>query len=227
MVILGLTGSIGMGKTVAAGDFRRLGVPVHDSDAAVHALLAPGGDAVAAIAAVFPDTIREGGVDRQAMAARVFGDDSALERLEAIVHPLVRQRTQRFLAIQARRGAALVVLDVPLLFESGGDQRCDAVACVSAPPFVQRARVMRRPGMTAARLAAILARQMPDGEKRRRADFIIRSGIGRGHGLRLIRRIVKMARALPARHWPPTDRPHRRFPAGTFSLKDASHDANS
>ena len=210
MVILGLTGSIGMGKTVAAGHFRRLGVPVHDSDAAVHRLLAPGGAAVDAIAEAFPGTVRDGGVDRRAMAERVFGDDEALERLEAIVHPLVREQTRRFLAGRARRRAPLVVLDVPLLFETGGEHRCDAVVCVSAPAFVQRRRVMRRPGMTAGRFAAILARQMPDAEKRRRADFVVRTGLGRGHGLRQIRRVVTMALALPARKWPPRVGPRRR-----------------
>lgn len=203
MVILGLTGSIGMGKTVAAGHFRRLGVPVHDSDAAVHKLLGPGGGAVDAIEAAFPDTVRDGRVDRKVMASRVFGDDAALQRLEAIVHPLVRQQTRRFLAQQARRGAALVVLDVPLLFETDSERRCDAVVCVSAPAFVQRARVMRRPGMTAERFEAILARQIPDAEKRRRADFVIRTGLGRGHGLRQIYHIVRMALTLTARNWPP------------------------
>jgi len=209
MVILGLTGSIGMGKTVAAGHFRRLGVPVHDSDAAVHNLLGPGGDAVDAIDEAFPGTVRDGCVDREVMASRVFGDDEALQRLEAIVHPLVRQRTRRFLARQARRGAALVVLDVPLLFETGGERRCDAVVCVSAPAFVQRSRVLRRPGMTAERLDAILTRQIPDAEKRRRADFVIRTGLGRGHGLRQIHHIVRMALTLTARNWPPRAE-HRR-----------------
>jgi dephospho-CoA kinase len=192
--ILGLTGGIGMGKSTAAGTFRRLGVPVFDADAAVHALQARGGRAVAPIRAAFPGTIRDGAVDREALRRAVLGDPPALKRLEGIVHPLVRAEERRFLARCRRRGARLAVLDVPLLFETGGEQRCDAVVVVSAPAAVQRARVLARGGMTPERLSAILSRQMPDSEKRRRADFVIRTGLSRGHARRAIRRLLQRFR---------------------------------
>ncbi|MCI0752835.1 dephospho-CoA kinase [Teichococcus vastitatis] len=194
MKILGLTGGIGMGKSTAAGTFRRLGVPVFDADAAVHALQACGGRAVAPIRAAFPGTIRDGAVDREALRRAVLGDPPALKRLEGIVHPLVRAEERRFLARCRRRGARLAVLDVPLLFETGGEQRCDAVVVVSAPAAVQRARVLARGGMTPERLSAILSRQMPDSEKRRRADFVIRTGLSRGHARRAIRRLLQRFR---------------------------------
>ncbi len=194
MKILGLTGGIGMGKSTAAGTFRRLGVPVFDADAAVHALQARGGRAVAPIRAAFPGTIRDGAVDREALRRAVLGDPPALKRLEGIVHPLVRAEERRFLARCRRRGARLAVLDVPLLFETGGEQRCDAVVVVSAPAAVQRARVLARGGMTPERLSAILSRQMPDSEKRRRADFVIRTGLSRGHARRAIRRLLQRFR---------------------------------
>ena len=203
MVILGLTGSIGMGKTVAARDFRRLGVPVHDADAAVHALMAPGGEAVAAVAAAFPGVENDGAIDRQALGADVFKDESALRRLEAILHPLVRRRTDAFLRRAARRRAPLVVLDVPLLFETGGERRCDAVACVTAPVWLQRRRVLARPGMTVEKLAAVSAKQMSDADKQRRADFLIQTGLGRGFSLRRIKAIVKIAAGIVPRNWPP------------------------
>ena len=164
MKILGLTGSIGMGKTTSAAMLRRLGLPVHNADATVHALFAPGGAAVAAVEAAFPGVVTAGAVDRVALGARVFGDDSALKRLEAIVHPLVRQAERKFLAMHRRRHTALVVLDIPLLFESGGEQRCDSIIVVSCPAFLLAQRVLARPGMTEARLRIILARQMPDWE---------------------------------------------------------------
>ncbi|CAA7621071.1 dephospho-CoA kinase [Magnetospirillum sp. SS-4] len=191
MKILGLTGSIGMGKTTAAAMLRRLGVPVHDADATVHTLFAPGGAAVAKVAAAFPGVVRNGAVDRAALGGIVFGDDSALKRLEAIVHPLVRRAEREFLARQRRRHVRLVVLDVPLLFESGGGRRCDKVAVVSCPAFLQAQRVLARPGMTAERLAAIRAKQMPDPEKRRRADFVIQTGLGRPFAIRRLKRMVK------------------------------------
>lgn len=202
MVILGLTGSIGMGKTVAAGMFRRLGVPVHDADAAVHRLLGRGGGAVAAVAAAFPGVLRDGAIDRRALGRRVFDDAAALRRLEGMLHPAVRRDQAAFLRRQARQGRTLVVLDVPLLFETGTDADCDAVAVVAAPPFVQAARVLARPGMTPRWLAAIRAQQMTDIEKRRRADYIIPSGLGRRETLRAVRRIIEQARSLRARHWP-------------------------
>ena len=195
MIVLGLTGSVGMGKSTAAAMLLRLGVPVHDADATVHRLMAPGGAAVAAVAKAFPDTRRkDGGIDRVALGRRVFADGKALERLELILHPLVRQSQQRFLAAARARREPLVVLDVPLLFEGGGAARCDKVLVVSAPPAVQRARVMARPGMTEARFRAILAKQMPDREKRRRADYVVPSGLGRALTFRTLRRILRELR---------------------------------
>ena len=196
MIILGLTGSVCMCKSTAAAMFRRLGVAVHDSDAAVHRLLAPKGAAVAAVAAAFPGVERrDGGIDRPALGARVFGDRAALKRLERILWPLVRQSQQRFLARARARRLRLVVLDIPLLYESDGAGRCDKVVVVSAPACLQRARVLARPGMTAARLAAVLAQQMPDAEKRRRADYVIPSGLGRAVTLRRIRRLLRELRS--------------------------------
>jgi dephospho-CoA kinase len=195
MIVLGLTGSVGMGKSTAAAMLRRLGVPVHDADATVHRLLAPGGAAVAAVAKAFPDTRRkDGGIDRVALGRRVFADGKALQRLERILHPLVRRSQQRFLAAARGRREPLVVLDVPLLFEGGGDSRCDKVIVVSAPAPVQRARVMARPGMTEARFRAILAKQMPDREKRRRADYVVPSGLGRALTYRKLGQIVRELR---------------------------------
>lgn len=190
MIVLGLTGSIAMGKSTAAAMFRRLGVAVDDADRTVHRLLAPGGAAVAAIARAFPGVVVAGAVDRPALGTRVFGDDGALRDLEAILHPLVRDRRLAFLAAERRRGARLAVVDIPLLFETGAERGCDAVAVVSAPAFLQRQRLERRPGMTPARIAAILGRQMPDGEKRRRADYVIPSGLGRAVAFEAVRRIA-------------------------------------
>jgi len=196
MIVLGLTGSVGMGKSTAASMFRQLGVPVHDSDAAVHRLLAPGGAAVPAVAAAFPGvTDKQGGIDRGTLGARVFGDGRALKRLERILHPLVRRSQARFLKQARARRVPLVVLDIPLLFETGGEKRCDAVVVVWAPPWVQRARVMARPNMTEGRFRAILAKQMPDREKRRRADYIVPSGVGRAVTYRRLMRLVRTLRA--------------------------------
>jgi dephospho-CoA kinase len=193
--IWGLTGSIGMGKSTAARAFRRLGVPVFDADAAVHALQAKGGRAVRPIGAAFPGTVTGGAVDREALRRAVLGDPAALKRLEAIVHPLVRAEQRRFLARWRGRGARLVVLDIPLLFETRRPAReFDAVIVVSAPAAVQRARVLARPGMTESRLDAILARQMPDAEKRRRANHVIRTGLSRRHAEAAVRRLVGSAR---------------------------------
>ncbi len=174
MIVLGLTGSIGMGKSTVAAMFRRLRVPVFDADATVHALQAPGGAALGAIAAAFPGVVAGGVLDRAALGAAVFGDAVQLKMLEAIVHPLVAAARHRFL--MRYRTRALVVLDIPLLFERGGAEQCDLVAVVSAPADVQRARVLARPGMTSERYDAILARQTPDAEKRARADIIIPTG---------------------------------------------------
>ena len=200
--VLGLTGSIGMGKSATAAMFAARGVPVHDSDAAVHALYGPGGAAAQAIGAAFPGTLTgEGGVDRGALRAAVLGDAEALRRLEAIVHPLVGAQSRAFLARHA--GASLVVLDIPLLFETGAEARCDAVLVVTAPPEVQRARVLARPGMTEAALDAILAKQMPDAEKRARADFLIDTSRGFDHTEGEVERIAtRLTSRSPLPHAP-------------------------
>jgi dephospho-CoA kinase len=176
MFILGLTGSLGMGKSTTARFFSEEGVPVHDADAVVHRLYE--GEAAAAIEAAFPGTTAGGKVDRTRLAARVLGDGAALARLEAIVHPLVQDAERRLVAEARSRGESIAVLDIPLLFESGADRRVDAVVVVSAPPNVQRARVLERPGMTVEKLEAILARQMSDAEKRARADFVVDTSQG-------------------------------------------------
>jgi len=194
LIVLGLTGSIAMGKSTAADAFRRLGVPVHDADAAVHRLTASGGAAVPALAKAFPDAVGNGAIDRAALRARVLDDPGALTRLEAILHPLVRRSERAFLARARMRREPLVVLDIPLLYETGAEMRCDAVAVVSAPRFVQRGRLLARPGMNEDWIARIEARQLPDAEKRRRADFIVPTGLGRRESLQSIRRLVTMAR---------------------------------
>ncbi|HEY3917465.1 MAG TPA: dephospho-CoA kinase [Stellaceae bacterium] len=199
MKILGLTGSVGMGKSTAAAMLRRMGVPVYDADAAVHHMMRRGGSAVAAVAAAFPGVETGGAIDRAALGQRVFGDEAAMKRLEAIIHPRVRDDERAFLAAQRRRKTALVIMDVPLLFESGRDKRYDATMVVTAPAFIQRARVMARPGMTPARFAAIQARQMSDVEKRQRADFVVPSGLGRAVTWRRLRAVLnKLGGANPA-----------------------------
>ena len=203
MIILGLTGSIGMGKSAAAMTLRRLGVPVFDADATVHRLLGPGGAAVRAVDAAFPDVRDEaGGIDRRRLGPVVFGDPPALRRLEGILHPMVRQAEKRFVARARGRRKRLVVLDIPLLFESGGVERCDFVLVVSAPLRLQRERVMRRPGMSENRFADILRAQMPDCEKRRRADFVVVTALGRSVTFRRLKAIVRALRqgALPRRY---------------------------
>ncbi len=206
MRVIGLTGGIAMGKSTAARQLRRLGLPVNDADAVVHRLYARGGPAVAAIADRFPGTVVGGAVDRQALGRAVFGRPDELRALEAILHPRVRRETRRFLARQCRRGAPLVVLDIPLLFETGGQALCDFVVTMSAPAFLQRQRALRRPGMTAEKLAGILARQTPDAERRRRADCVVPSGLGHAFALRHLRRAVTLARRAPRRAWPPRRR---------------------
>ncbi len=188
MITLGLTGSIGMGKSTVAAMFADEGVPVFDADAAVHRLQGPKGALVAAIEKAFTGTTGPEGVDRSALADLVMGDRDKLARLEAIVHPAVAAERAAFLAANA--DAPLVVLDIPLLFETGGESRVDKVAVVSAPLAVQRARVLARPGMTPARLDKILARQTPDGEKRARADFVIDTSVALGHTRDQVRGIV-------------------------------------
>jgi dephospho-CoA kinase len=202
VIVLGLTGSIGMGKSTAARMLRGLGLPVHDADAVVHGLLAKGGAAVPAVAAAFPGVERDGAIDRRALGSRVFGDDAALARLEAILHPLVRRSQDAFLKRQVRLRRPIAVLDIPLLFETGAERFCDAVIVVSAPALVQKARVLSRPGMTADKWAAIRGQQMPDREKRRRADFVVPTGQRKADALRRLRKIVRLLRA--------TGRPSRR-----------------
>ncbi len=170
-VILGLTGSIGMGKSTTAAMFREAGVPVWDADATVHALYAPSGAGVPGIAALCPEALRDGGIDRGALRDWMSRDPAALRRIESVIHPLVAQSRAAFLA--AHKAAPLVVLDVPLLFETGGDAYCDATLVVSAPAEVQRARVLQRPGMTEGHLDTILSKQMPDSEKRARATHVL------------------------------------------------------
>lgn len=201
MLILGLTGSIAMGKSTAAAMFRRLGVPVYDADAAVHRLLARGGAAVGAVDRAFPGVVADGAVDRPKLGARVFGDATALRRLEGILHPLVAEERRRFLRAAARQGRALVVLDIPLLFETAGERWCDVVCVVSAPRFLQVARLLRRPNMDRARIAAVTCRQMPDAQKRRRADFVVPSGLGRAVTFAALRRIVAELREEPGKVW--------------------------
>jgi dephospho-CoA kinase len=188
VIKLGLTGSIGMGKSVTAQMFRDEGIPVHDADAAVHALYQ--GPAVPLIEAAFPGATDSGMVNRAELSKQVLNDPQAMKRLEAIVHPLVREKEEAFLKQARAQGSKLVVLDIPLLFETGADARTDKVLVVSADPDVQRSRVLNRPGMTTAKFQAILSRQMPDAEKRRRADFVINTGLGLDFARAEVRKIV-------------------------------------
>ena len=191
VIVLGLTGSVGMGKSTAAAMLRRLGVPVHDSDAEVHRLLGRGGHAVAPVSEAFPSARKADRIDRQRLGRLVFGDAAALKRLEAILHPRVRAAQARFLAACRRQRVRVAVLDIPLLFETAGERRLDGVIVVSAPARLQRARVLRRAGMTEARLAAILAQQMPDAEKRRRARWVVPTGLGHALTLRRLKKILR------------------------------------
>lgn len=203
MLIVGLTGSIAMGKSHAARLFRAFGVPVCDADALVHGLFLPGGTAVAPVGAAFPEALdARGGIDRRVLGRRVLGDRAALRRLEALVHPLVRAEQRRFLEAQCRAERPIVVLDIPLLFETGGLDRVDRVVVVSAHPLVQEQRALRRPSMSPARLAAIRAEQTPDPEKRRRADFVIASGADRGRTAEAVASILHRLRGERGRVWP-------------------------
>lgn len=194
MHLIGLTGSIGMGKSTTAKMFSYLGVPVFDADAEVHKQLAKSGRAVPAIAKVFDAVVKDGSVDRQALGAEVFGNPPALKKLEAILHPLVGTARRQFLRRHRRAGRFAVVLDVPLLFETGGEKRCDLVFVVSAPYFLQKRRVLARPGMTAEKFQAILAKQTPDWEKRRRADVVLSTGLGRAFTFRQVQRALTTLR---------------------------------
>jgi dephospho-CoA kinase len=191
MIILGLTGSIGMGKSTAAAALRQMGIPVHDADRSVHRLMGHGGAAVGAIEAAFPKAINEGAVDRTVLGRTVFEDKAALNRLEGILHPMVREQERIFLRTCRARRRRIAVLDIPLLLETGGEKRCDAVLVVSAPQFLQDQRVLKRKGMTPKRLAEVRARQMPDAQKRRRADFVVQTGLGKRAGRTALFKIVR------------------------------------
>jgi dephospho-CoA kinase len=195
MIVLGLTGSIGMGKSTAANVLRRLGVPLYDADAEVHRLLGRGGAAVSAVEAAFPGVrTEEGAIDRGRLGQRVFGRPEQLRRLEQILHPMVRAAERRFLARARARREKLAVLDIPLLFETDRIDRVDGVLVVTAPARLQRERVLRRKGMTADRLAAILGSQLPDRDKRRRADFVVQTALSRAAGARQLAGIVRRVR---------------------------------
>ena len=196
MFILGLTGSIGMGKSTTAKFFAEEGVPVHDSDAVVHRLYE--GEAVPAIEAAFPDTTANGKVDRDRLSKHLIAHPGDFKKLETLVHPLVRAKEQKFLADAEKRGAKVVVLDIPLLYETAGDARCDAVVVVSAPAEVQRARMEER-GMSDARFEAIIARQVPDAVKREKADFVVDSGQGFEHARAQVREILRAVASMPKR----------------------------
>ncbi len=209
MVILGLTGSIGMGKSTAARMFRSMGIPVYDADAAIHEALARGGVGVEPVGAAFPGVVEGGAVDRQELGKRVFNDPPALRRLESILHPIALETRKDFLRRAARRRVRLVVLDIPLLFETGGENHVDAVVVVTAPRFLQTQRVLSRPGMTREKLAGIRARQTPEWIKCKRADFVVPTGQGKELTLRRLMRIVKIVEHWRGTHWPPPPRPRR------------------
>jgi dephospho-CoA kinase len=198
MFILGLTGSIGMGKSTTAKFFAEEGVPVHDADAVVHRLYE--GEAVPAIEAAFPGTTAHGKVNREKLGKRVLGNELAMKRLEHIVHPLVRRAEERFLTEAKKKGAKVALLDIPLLYETAGDKRCDAVVVVSAPAEVQRARAFERPGMTEEKFAAIVTKQTPDTEKRRRADFVVDTSKGFEPARAQVRDILQAIVKMPQRH---------------------------
>ncbi len=202
MIILALTGSIGMGKSTTAAMFRDLGVPVHDADATVHALYS--GRAVPVIEALFPGSTHDGVVDRVELSRRVLGNTEALKRLEAAVHPMVREAEIAFLDAARAGGADLVVLDIPLLFENGGEKRVDGVVVVTAAPEEQRRRVLARPGMTAEKFESILARQTPDAQKREKADFLVLTD----DGMEAARtRVAEIVDAVRSGRWKPDGRP--------------------
>ncbi len=205
MKILGLTGSIAMGKSTTGAMLRRAGCAVHDADQAVHRILRQDRAVQGRIEDRFPGTVIGGAVDRARLGQRVFGDPAALRALEAILHPVVGAAAGRFLRIARRAGRAVAVLDIPLLFETGGESRCDAVLVVDAPVWLQRQRALARPGMTGAKLAAIQAQQMPSAEKRKLARFVISSALGRAYAWRCLSRVLRRLRAMPA--------PRRAHPA--------------
>ena len=197
MIVLGLTGSIGMGKSTTAKLFAEAGVPVYDADATVHKIYE--GEAAPLIETAFPGTTAGGKVDRQKLSARVVHDPAAMKQLETIVHPLLRSHHQKFLEDAERSGAPVAVVDVPLLYETGGEKRVDAVVVVTTSPETQRERILSRPNMDAAKLDAILARQLPDAEKRKRADFVVDTSHGLDPVRASIRDIIAVAAKLPRR----------------------------
>ena len=205
MVVIGLTGSIGMGKSTTAQFFAEAGVPVHDADLTVHQLYA--GEAAPLVEAAFPGVTNADGVDRKELAKRVMNDPEALRRLEGIIHPLVRREEMRFLDQSELTGAPVAVLDIPLLFESGAERRVDAVVVATAPDQMQRSRVFERPGMTEQKFQALLARQLSDAEKRRRADFVVDTSQGFDFARIQVRAILNAASALPIRRNQPDSRP--------------------
>jgi dephospho-CoA kinase len=195
MIVIGLTGSIGMGKSTTAAMFAAEGVPVYDADAQVHILQGPGGAAVAPIEAAFPGVVKDGAVDRGELGARVLGHPEAIRRLEAIVHPLLGASRAAFFERAEADGVDMVVLDIPLLFETGGEKRVDAVVVVSAPAVMQRERVLARPGWGSERLDAVLAKQTPDAEKRARADFVVDTSQGLDLARDQVRRVISALRS--------------------------------
>lgn len=199
MIIIGLTGSIGTGKSATAAMFAAHGIPVYDADAAVHALYAPGGEAVAPVEAAFPGVTVDGAIDRQKLGAHVLGNADALKRLEAIVHPLVRDREQEFLARARAMHAHAAILEIPLLFETGDAGRCQLIIVTSAPADVQRQRVLERDGMSEDKLDSILAKQMGDAAKRRRAHFVVETQHGFEAAEKQVADIVRAIAALPGR----------------------------
>lgn len=207
MIHLGLTGSIGMGKSTTAQMFREAGVPVYDADAAVADLYVRGGAAVEPLEAAFPGVTRDGAVDREALRLRVLGDDAAMTRLNAVVHPLLGRDRLEFHRRAEATGADILVFDIPLLFETGGERNMDAVVVVTAPADVQRARVLAREGMTPERLDAILSRQVPDADKRARADFVIDTGRGLEPARDAVGRVLASVRdpSWRSRRVPPAD----------------------
>ncbi|MEO0412920.1 MAG: dephospho-CoA kinase [Pseudomonadota bacterium] len=196
MIIIGLTGSIAMGKSTAAAMLSRLGLPVFDADRTVHILTGPRGAALPQLKALFPGAVSDQGLNRMAVGADVFKHPEKKRQLEAVLHPMVRAQQRAFLQRHRRYRTAKVVLDVPLLFETGGKRRCDTIFVVSAPAFLQRQRALSRPGMTPEKLDNILASQMPDAEKRRRADAVIPTGLGKAVTLRALKRALRRRRGL-------------------------------
>jgi len=199
MLLIGLTGSIGMGKSETAKMFARLGVPVYDADAAVHALYAPGGAAVKPLGEAFPGVVKDGAVDREALSAQVLNNPDAMKKLEAIVHPLVGKSRLDFLLEAETGNTPMVVLDIPLLFETGGEAHVDTIIVVSAPYEVQRARVLERPGMTPEKFEAIIAKQTPDEEKRARAEFVVETDKGLDHAFAQVEKIVETLKDRPGK----------------------------